>query len=257
MKTFAQKCFMIIVYGLLYFPILVLILYSVNNARYSLQWHGFSTQWYRELIQDNNLWSALFHSIYLGISASFIATITGLSACIYLFLHPNYKYFRSFYGTLLLLVIIPDLILGVALLIFFNITSAPLGFFSLLIAHITFCIPFVVLTINSRIHTLNINIFNSALDLGATRFTALKRIIFPLLWPAISSAFLLCFTLSFDDVIISYFVAGPDFNILPLTIYSLVRTGVTPELNALCTVTFLISMVLVIVSWRISRKSTS
>ena len=255
MKSLAQKAYMLLVYGLLYFPILVLIAYSVNNARFSLQWHGFSTQWYQELLHDQSLWSALFHSVYLGLTASCIATITGLLACVYLFLHPDYKRYRSFYSTLLLLIIIPDLVLGVALLIFFNITATPLGFVSLLIAHITFCIPFVVLTINSRIHTLDVNIYASALDLGASRFTALTRILFPLLWPAISSAFLLCFTLSFDDVIISYFVAGPDFNILPLTIYSLVRTGVTPELNALCTMTFLISMVLVILSYRLSRKS--
>lgn len=256
MKSFAQKCYMLLVYGLLYFPILVLILYSVNNARFSLQWHGFSMHWYHVLIQDQDLWTALFHSVYLGLTASLIATLAGLFACVYLFLHPNYKYYRSFYATLFLLIIIPDLVLGVALLIFFNFTSTPLGFLSLLIAHITFCIPFVVLTINSRIHTLDVNIYASALDLGASRFTALTRVLFPLLWPAISSAFLLCFTLSFDDVIISYFVAGPDFNILPLTIYSLVRAGVTPELNALCTMTFLISMVLVILSYRMSRKSS-
>lgn len=256
MKSFMQKCYMLLVYGLLYFPLFVLILYSVNHARFSLQWHGFSMHWYHELMLDQNLWSALFHSIYLGLIASFVATITGLLACVHLFLHPNYRYYRSFYAALYLLIIIPDLVLGVALLIFFNVTSTPLGFFSLLVAHITFCLPFVVLTINSRMHTLDVNIYASALDLGASRFTALRRVLFPLLWPAISSGFLLCFTLSFDDVIISYFVAGPDFNILPLTIYSLVRAGVTPEINALCTVTFFISMVLVILSYRLSRKST-
>ena len=247
---------MLLVYGLLYCPILVLVLYSVNNARFSLRWHGFSTHWYQVLMHDQSLWSALFHSIYLGVAASLIATVSGLSACVYLFLHPDYKYYRSFYATLLLLIIIPDLVLGVALLIFFNFTTTPLGFLSLLIAHITFCIPFVVITINSRIHTLDPNIYASALDLGASRWIALTRALLPLLWPAVTSAFLLCFTLSFDDVIISYFVAGPDFNILPLTIYSLVRAGVTPELNALCTVTFLISMVLVVLSYRLSRKST-
>jgi spermidine/putrescine transport system permease protein len=247
---------MSLVYILLYFPILVLILYSVNNARFSLQWHGFSTHWYVELMQDRGLWSAFFHSAILGLSASFIATVAGLLACVHLFLYANHKQYGSFYAMLLLLIILPDLVLGVALLIFFNITTIPLGFFSLLIAHITFCIPFVVLTINSRIHTLDANIYFSALDLGASRLKALTTVLLPLLWPAVLSAFLLCFTLSFDDVIISYFVAGPDFNILPLTIYSLVRAGVTPELNALCTITFFISMMLVIISHRLSREST-
>lgn len=255
MKYILQKSYLGLIYGLLYCPIVVLILYSVNTARFSLQWQGFSMRWYQELKLDNDLWSALFHSVYLGVTTASVATVLGLFACVYLFIHPNYKRYRSFYTMLLLLIIIPDLVLGVALLIFFNLTAIPLGFFSLTVAHITFCLPFVILTINNRIQTLDVALYDSALDLGATRWTALTRVLCPLLWPAISSAFLLCFTLSFDDVVISYFVAGPDFNILPLAIYSLVRTGVTPELNALCTVTFFISMVLVILAHRLSRKS--
>lgn len=254
MKSLLQKSFLLLVYFLLYFPILVLILYSVNEARYSLQWHGFSTQWYFELFHDRGLWASFLHSVILGLSASFLATTVGLFACLHLFLHPS-RHQRSLFAMLILLIIIPDLVLGVALLIFFNLTLIPLGFFSLLIAHITFCIPFVILTINSRIRTLDANIYYSALDLGASRLRAMTSVFLPLLWPAVLSAFLLCFTLSFDDVIISYFIAGPDFNILPLTIYSLVKTGVTPELNALCSITFFISMVLVIIAHQQARKS--
>ena len=256
MKHLFQKGYLTLVYGLLYIPILVLILYSINDARFSLRWHGFSMKWYTELLQDQALWSAFMHSVYLGVTTSFIATFSGLLACVSLFLHPIKTRDGYFYATLLLLIIIPDLVLGIALLIFFNITSIPLGFFSLMIAHVTFCIPFVLFTINSRMHTLDKHIYNSALDLGASPRVAFTRILCPLLWPAISSAFLLCFTLSFDDVIISYFVAGPEFNILPLAIYSLVRSGVTPELNALCTVTFFISMGLVIISHYLSRKAS-
>lgn len=252
MKSIIQKTYLSLVYFLLYFPILVLILYSVNNARFSLQWHGFSVRWYHELFQDNDLWSTFLNSALLGFSASFIATLMGLFVCVHLFLNKTRN--RALFTLLLLLIIVPDIVLGVALLIFFNITFVPLGFLSLLIAHITFCIPFVILTINSRIHMLDANIYFSALDLGASRMRALFSVLFPLLWPAILSAFLLAFTLSFDDVIISYFVAGPGFSILPLTIYSLVRAGVTPELNALCTITFLISMILVVISHRLSRN---
>lgn len=255
LKSLAKKSYLGLIYCLLYFPILVLILYSVNNARFSLQWHGFSPRWYGELFHDRALWSAFFHSVMLGLNASIISTAVGLLACVHLFLNRSYKR-RSLFAMLLLLIIIPDLVLGVALLIFFNVFLIPLGFFSLLIAHVTFSIPFVVLTINSQIHTLDPNIYFSALDLGASRHKALSKILLPMLWPAILSAFLLCFTLSFDDVIISYFVAGPDFSILPLTIYSLVKAGVTPELNALCSITFLISMILVIIAHRLTRKSS-
>lgn len=217
-------------------------------------WHGFSIKWYVELFQDREIWTALSHSLFLGISASLTATMIGLLACIYLFLHRNKRKRRSLFSLLLVLVIIPDLVLGVALLLFFNIIGLPLGFLSLLIAHITFCIPFVVLTINSRIYTLDPNIYYSALDLGASRLKALTKILLPLLWPAVLSALLLCFTLSFDDVIISYFVAGPDYDILPLAIYALVRTGVSPELNALCSITFMLSLVLVVTAHQLSKK---
>lgn len=256
MKHVFQKTYMMLVYGLLYLPILVLILYSINAARFSLQWQGISIQWYIELFQDSDLWSAFFHSVILGMIASAGATITGLFACLYFFLNPSVKQRRSLFAMLLLLVIIPDLVLGVSLLILFNLVGLPLGFFSLLIAHITFCIPFVVLTINSRIHALDANIYYSALDLGASRIKALLKVLLPLMWPAVLSAFLLSFTLSFDDVIISYFVAGPDFNILPLAIYALVRAGVTPELNALCSITLLISMILVIMAHFLAKKTT-
>jgi spermidine/putrescine transport system permease protein len=155
---------------------------------------------------------------------------------------------------LLLLIIIPDLVLGVSLLIFFNYAHIPLGFFSLLIAHITFCLPFVLLTILSRIETLDMNIYLSALDLGASRLRALRKVLLPLLFPSILSALLLSFTLSFDDVVISYFVAGPEFNILPLAIFSMIRSGITPELNALGTITLFISFILVLISSLLTRK---
>lgn len=254
MKKIAQILYLSLIYVLLYFPILVLIIYSLNTARYSLQWSGFSTRWYIELFTDNALWTAFLHSVILGLSASIIAVLMGVFVCVRLFLTHQKKQ-ATFQAMLLPALVIPDLIFGVSLLVFFNITGIPLGFVSLLIAHVTFCIPFVIYTINSRIFTLDVNIYFSALDLGASSFKALTLILFPLLWPAILSALLLSFTLSFDDVIISYFIAGPDFNILPLTIYSLVRAGVTPELNALCTITFFISMILVIISYKPTRPS--
>lgn len=253
MKKVMQRLFLSTVYAILYIPIAILVLYSINNAKFSLQWHGFSLRWYKELFRDSGLWSAFFNSIILGLSSALIATVVGLLASIHLFLFRT-KHRQVVYTLLLLLIIIPDLVLGVSLLIFFNITLVPLGFSSLLIAHITFSIPFVILTINVRINTLNPNIYFGALDLGASRYIALTKVLLPLLWPAVLSVFLLSFTLSLDDVIISYFVAGPDFSILPLTIYSLVRSGVTPELNALCTITFSLSMVLVIIAHRLSGK---
>jgi len=248
-----KKMYLFMIYALLYIPIIILILYSFNQARFSLRWHGFSTNWYSELVYDRALWSTFLHSIILGLSAALISTCMGLFACVQFFLHRSQR--RFFDILILALIILPDLVLGVALLIFFNITKISLGFCSLLIAHITFCLPFTVLTINSRLHHLDRNMYFSAMDLGASHWTALRKVIYPLLTSTVLSAFLLAFTLSFDDVIISYFVSGPEFNILPLTIYALVRAGVTPELNALCTVTLLLSMLLVILAHRLAREN--
>lgn len=255
MKDWPKKLYMLAIYGFLYFPIFILMLYSFNSARFSLRWHGFSTHWYQVLFQDKDLWLAFFHSLILGVSASAIACIVALIVCLHFFLDVHKKKEnKSLQGILFMLIILPDIVLGIALLIFFNISGIKLGFFSLLIAHITFCIPFAIIVIQSRMLTLDINLFYSALDLGASRMRAMTHIILPLLWPAVVSAFLLGFTLSFDDVIISYFVAGPDFNILPLSIYSLVRMGVTPELNALCAITIGLSMVLVVTAQLLSKR---
>ena len=256
MKSILQKTYIMLVYALLYIPMIVLVLYSLNQAKFSLAWHGFSLNWYKVLLSDYDLWSAMFNSLILGISSSFVATILGTLPCIYLFLYRHNKQSWFFENLITLLIILPDLVLGIALLLLFNLTHIALGFLSLLIAHITFCIPFVVFMIRSRIYNIDINIYFSAIDLGASNIQAWYKIILPLLYPAVLSALLLSFALSFDDVIISYFVSGPEFHILPLTIYSLVRAGVTPELNALCTVTLSLSMFLVLLSYYISRDKT-
>ncbi len=245
------------IYFLLYAPLIVLIIYSFNNATYSMNWHGFTSAWYQKLSVDTQIWSAFLNSVLLGCSASLIATVAGLTACVHLYFNFDQHHTSQnerFLAVLLILITIPDLVLGVALLILFSLTFIPLGFPTLLMAHITFCLPYVILTINSRIYTLDKNLYLSALDLGASRARAFFKVLLPLLFPSVLSAFLLSFTLSFDDVVISYFVSGAEFNILPLVIYSLVRSGVTPELNALGTFTFGLSFILVIISYKLTKK---
>jgi len=242
-----RKMYIGLILTLLYLPIVVLILFSFNQAKYSMQWHGLSLQWYRVLIEDKSLWQALFHSLFLASITALTTTFLGMFSTIHCFVQFRTQP-RLLNTLLIIMVIVPDIVFGVSLLILFQFIRLKLGFFSLLIAHITFCLPFVVLTINARLKTLDKNIYDSALDLGASHWGAVSKIMLPLLAPAIISSLLLCFTLSFDDVIVSYFVAGPDFSILPLTIFSLVRSGVTPELNALCALTLGISMFLVLLS---------
>lgn len=251
--TITANIYLIFIYLFFYIPIFVLIIYSFNNAQYSLLWQGFTFAWYQELFSDTDLWIATWHSLVLGVFAATIATFVGALSAISLY---RYRFFgRNLLNALIFILILsPEIVTGAALLLLFTFLSLNLGFFSLLLSHISFCIPFVIVTVFSRLVTFDKNIFEAAKDLGAGDALIFRRIILPLLWPALFAGWLLSFTLSLDDVIISYFVSGPEYQILPLKIYSLVRSGIKPEINALCSVLFLVTLVLVVVAQLALRK---
>lgn len=253
MKLSGKSTYLSLIYILFYLPIAVLIAYSFNNAVYSLQWHGFTLHWYKQLFQNSSLWSAAINSLVLATAASLIATAIGALAAVSLY---RYRFLGKpiIYALVFILILAPDIVMGIALLILYNMASIPLGFSSLLLAHITFCLPFVIVMLSSRLAQVDKNIFIAAQDLGAKDSRIFTRIILPLLGPSLISAALLCFTLSFDDVIISYFVSGPGFDILPLHIYGMIRTGIKPEINALCTIIFMLTLVLIVLSQMISNK---
>lgn len=253
MTKFKNSLYLGLIYLFFYTPIIVLIVYSFNNAQYSLLWHGFTFEWYTELFNDRDLWVATGHSFVLALAAATLATYLGLVTAVSLY---RYRFFgRQFLnGLIFILILTPEIVTGAALLILFTCFNLPLGFLTLLLAHVSFCIPFVVVTLYSRLVSFDKNIFEAAKDLGAADGLIFRRIILPLLWPAIFAGWLLSFTLSLDDVIISYFVTGPEFEILPLRIYSLVRSGIKPEINALCSVLFCITLMLVVLSQLALRK---
>lgn len=236
----------------LYIPIFALIVYSFNNTHFSMVWHGFTTSWYTKVLHDTHLWIAVWHSFYLGIAASLTALLIGTLGAVSFYRY-TFPWKKLLQGVLFVILIFPDIVFAIAFLILFSIIGLPLGFWSLYIAHTTFCIPFIVVLIYSRIKGIDPNIFAAASDLGATELQIFLYIIFPLLLPAIISAGLLSFALSFDDIVISYFVSGPEFEILPVKIFSLARLGVSPELNALCTLLFVTSFVLVSLSQRVAQ----
>ncbi|OGT55814.1 MAG: spermidine/putrescine ABC transporter permease PotC [Gammaproteobacteria bacterium RIFCSPHIGHO2_12_FULL_42_10] len=248
-----KMSYLSLIYFFFYMPIFILVLYSFNNAHYSLVWHGATWHWYQALFNDYDLWIATWHSLILGVLAASAAMIIGLLTATILY---RYEFFGRYLlnGLLFVMILSPEIVMGVALLILFTTIQLPLGFISLLLSHISFCIPFVVVTIYSRLVGIDKNIFEAAKDLGATDWIVFTRILVPLVAPALLASWLLSFTLSLDDVIISYFVAGPEFEILPLRIYSLVRSGIKPELNALCSVLFVITCALVILSQLALRK---
>src|SRR3990167_215763 len=253
MKYLPTASYLTAIYLFFYTPIIILIVYSFNNAQYSLLWHGFTLQWYSALFADRDLWIATWHSFSLGIATATVATFLGLLAAVSLY---RYRFFgRNFLNALVFILILsPEIVTAVSLLTLFTLIRLPLGFFSLLLAHISFCIPFVVITTYSHLVTFDKNIFEAAKDLGATDREIFARIVLPLLKPALAAGWLLSFTLSLDDVIISYFVSGPEFQILPLRVYSLVRSGIKPEINALCAVLFSVTLLLIMLSQFMQRK---
>ncbi|MGE4551501.1 MAG: spermidine/putrescine ABC transporter permease PotC [Desulfovibrionaceae bacterium] len=220
------------VYLFLYLPVLVLIVFSFNDSKYTVTWHGFTWRWYQRLFENAQLMDAAVHSLTVAILAASLATVLGLLAAVAL-----YRY--RFRGKTLLssgmyvVMVSPDIVMGVALLVLFIALGLTPGFFTLLLAHITFCLPFVAVTVFSRLQGLDRNLIEAAQDLGASEFNAFRHVILPLAWPAVLAGWLLSFTLSMDDVIISFFVTGQNFEILPLRVYSMVRLGVKPDVNAL------------------------
>lgn len=235
------------IYTLLYTPIFVLIAYSFNASKYSIAWKGFTLEWYYKLLDNDSLLEAAWHSVQIAITSAMAATILGAFGALVLY---RYRFFgRKFlHGLIYVLIMSPEIVMGISLLMLFVFISLPLGFVTLLIAHITFSLPFVVVTVLARLSGFDANIIEAAKDLGASEWIAFKSIILPNIIPALIAGFLLSFTLSLDDVIISFFVTGPDYEILPLKIYSMVRLGVKPEINALCAIMFLLTLFMVISS---------
>jgi spermidine/putrescine transport system permease protein len=249
MNLFGKYFYTICVYIFLYLPIVAVIVFSFNNASHSLVWQGFTTKWYSALFHDEALLRVAGHSFLLAILAATSATIIGALAAVSLL---RYRFFgkKILNALIFILILSPEIVMAISLLLLYSFLKIPLGFWTLLLAHITLCIPFVIVTVYARATTLDSHIFEAAMDLGATDFTIFRKITVPLLAPAIISGWLLSFTLSLDDVIISYFVTGPTFDILPLKIYSMVRLGIKPEVNALCSLLLAFTLLVVLISYQ-------
>jgi len=253
LKRLAEWMYLLLIYGFLYLPILVLIVYSFNDSKYSLEWRGLTWQWYQNLLDDPDLLQTALNSALIATLSATVATAIGAMAAVAIH---RYAFFGKplLNALLFVLMMTPDIVMGIALLILFASLSLPLGFWTLLLAHITFNIPFVVVTVLSRISGFDPHLIEAARDLGATEFQTFRQVILPLLAPAVVAGWLLSFTLSMDDVMVSFFVTGPSFEILPLKIYSMVRLGVTPEINALCTIMLGVTLSMILIAQLLLRK---
>ena len=253
MKRLGRIGYLILIYLFLYCPIAVLTVFSFNDSQYSLSWKGATLNWYRVLLADGQLLRVALNSLVVALSSATLAAAIGTVAAVTLF---RYRFFgrRLLYALIYVLIMSPEIVMGISLLMLFVAIRLPLGFWTLLLSHTTFCIPFVVVTVLSRLSGFDRNLVDAAQDLGASEVQVFRRIVLPLLMPAVLAGWLLSFTLSLDDVIISFFVTGPGFEVLPLRIFSLVRLGVKPEINALCTIMFGLTLVFITLSQVLQKE---
>lgn len=229
---------------IIYLPIALVILYSFNESKLSSVWGGFSLKWYRTLFADKAMFQALGNSLILGLSASFAAGVVGtLGAVGFDRVRPRSRRVIEYLTSLPLMT--PEIILGMVFMAFFGMLGIPFGMGTLILSHTTFCIPYVFMLVQARLMGMDRSLAEAARDLGAGERQVFFTITLPLLLPAIVSGMLLSFAMSLDDVIISLFVTGVNVNTLPIKVYTALKTGVTPEINALCTLLLAATLLLV------------
>lgn len=236
----------------LYAPILVLVLLSFNDSRFSTHWSGFTLRWYGHLLHSPETGAALVNTLIVSVTSTTIATVLGTLLAIGLDLyHPRSR--SALEGLLYAPIILPDIIMAITTLALYVTVHLPLGRISIILAHSAFQISFVALVVRARLQDFPDSLVEAARDLGANQLVTLRRVILPLLAPAIVTGALLAFALSVDDFVITYFTAGAGASTLPLRIYSMVKRGVTPDINALSTLMLIVTMGAVLIAGRLSR----
>ena len=224
----------------LFVPLFVIIIYSFNDSK-GAEFTNFSMRWYKELFFNSNaLWTALLNSLIVALSSALVSTLLGTMASIGV----NWYKFKGkkFIQTLTYLpMVLPEVIIGISMVIFFSGIHMPLGLFTVFAAHTTFCLPFVFLMVNARLDEFDYSIIEAAHDLGATERQTMLKVVVPAIFPGILSGFLMAITMSLEDFVITFFVAGPGSTTLPLYVYSMIRFGVSPVINSLSVVMILIT----------------
>jgi len=238
----------IFAYVFLYAPLVIVVVYSFNDSRLNAQWVGFTLDWYRKLFADEEMLTAARNSLVIGLVASAVSTVLGTMA--------GFAMYRYRLRVLPVMVVapiaIPEILMGVSLLIFFVAINLTLGLVSITLAHIAFCIGFVAIVVRSRLAGMDESLVEAARDLGATPWRAFRLITLPLIMPGVIAGALMAFTLSIDDFVVTYFTAGADALTLPLKICTMVKISVTPEVNAVSTLLMLLTLALIVLASRLA-----
>lgn len=240
---------------IMYLPILLIVIYSFNESKISSVWGGFSMKWYEMLKNDRAMHEAIRNSILLGgLSCCAAAVVGTLGAVGMSRIELRTKGAVEYIS--MLPIMIPEIILGMVFMAFFALIGLPFGMTTLVIAHTAFCIPYVYMMVKARLAGMDASLMEAARDLGASQWRVFFDITLPLIAPAVVSGMLLAFAMSFDDVVISIFVTGAETNTLPIKIYTQMKTGVTPEINALCTIMLIVTLAVVGVSGILGRRKS-
>ncbi len=242
------------VYLFLYAPIFVLMVYSFNRSRLSAHWMGFTGEWYAVLWRDEQIFQSLENSLLVAAGVTLACVVFGTMSAL-IFARPRRRAKALLDGVVYLPLVIPEIVIAVATVIFFSLLTLKLSLWTIVIAHITFCISYVIIVVGARLAGMDRSLQEAALDLGANEWTTFFRVTLPIAAPAILSAALLVFTTSFDDYLITSFVAGVRSTTLPLEIYSRLKRGITPEINAISTIILITTIPLVLVAQRLERGS--
>jgi putrescine transport system permease protein len=239
----------------LYLPIVILVIYSFNASRLVTVWGGWSTRWYAALLNDGALLDAAFMSVRIALLSATLATVLGTLAAIALVRIRRFRGRLPFSALIHAPIVMPEVITGLSLLLLFVAVDLDRGFWTVTIAHTTITMCFVTLVVQARLVTFDRSLEEAAMDLGSPPLRTFLTITLPLIWPAIAAGWMLAFTLSLDDLVIASFTTGPGATTLPIRIYSDVRLGVKPEINAICTVMIAVVAMAIVVASLLTRRS--
>ena len=241
-----KRLYTFMIFLFLYAPIIVLIVFSFNNSKSRGIWNGFTLKWYIELFKDSQVLKALYNTIFIAVASSIISTILGTIAAVGIYsMHGLSK--KVILNLNYLPVLNPDVVTAVSLMTLFRFIKLDFGLMTMMLSHITFCLPYVILSILPKLKQMNKHLPEAAMDLGATPFYAFRKVIIPEIMPGIITGGLMAFTLSIDDFVISFFNTGHGVSNLSITIYSMARRGINPVINALSTIMFIGLLILLLI----------
>lgn len=252
-NTLSKNIMIVLTFIFLYAPIIVLVIYSFNKSRMNVIWTGFTLDWYKRLFENTDLLEAFRNTLLIAGISTITSTIIGTISALGLYKY-NFPLKKLVNRLIYIPIVIPEIVLGISLLSVFTMANLKLGLVSIIISHIAFSIPFVITSVRSTLNLLPKEYEEAAIDLGANKFNVFTKVTLPLIMPGVVSGGLLALTLSMDDVVISYFTAGPGSNTLPLQIYSIIKTGITPDVNALSTLILLVTIIVLTLAAIIQSK---